>query len=450
MKKIITCILMSLLLLTGCMSDSDSISDEQSEASSYTHTDRTDLNEQSRESDLLNTAKDLLRADKLITELFVEGLLTELIDTGEHRPAELIPATGCEYEDFHVIEKLLAATYTVAGGTIEKYLNFPKYGQKSIASINGKTYFSSHYTEKFEGVYIDGIWLSDGKNENEKLITAGGYTIPMIYDGSVWLLEDSVYFLSEQSWKKIKPENLFGDKGTARTLSGRILAVQIYVSDTRSEISDEEVLEFDSRIREATEFITEAASTYDTILHIEHKQLFYKYKGAINFSVNDLPSFDLVLAATSYKNLDKYINDNFDTEYYDGYFAVFCMDKQGESYSHPYKDTEDEEGSSVFFAERCAVFSNTTPREIVVNILELFGAEKQEGYFEELLSSYCENDIMLGGSLETSVFCELTAYQTRILSRLDKQFAVFLPRVKEQEEKSEIQGSIIDNSSLLK
>ncbi|PKM63019.1 MAG: hypothetical protein CVU97_02345 [Firmicutes bacterium HGW-Firmicutes-21] len=445
MKKILIYIIVFIIIalpFSGCGTGKNSDNVEDSILSE-------DLNsELIYDNTLLETAKQLLGADKLITDLFVGGLLTELVDVGEKTPYDPTPATGSEYEDFYVIEKLLSSTYSVSSGVVSEYLSFPRYGEKSISQVEGKTYFSYHYTEEFNGIHIDGIWLSDGRNENEKIISAGIYTVSMVFDGTVWLLEDSIYFRHLRGQSEPDSVIMFPtmNEGTAKRLAGNILAVEIFISDTKSSINDEEMVEFQQRTRDSFDLITERASSYGETLTIEYKQLFYKYNGNLSLSANEPYNFDFIIASTTYDYLDKYINDNINTEGYDGYIALLYIDKEGVSYSQPYSEGE----ADIFYAERCYIFNNTTELELTKNILALFGAESPtDEYLTGLMRSYYDNEIMLSDSLEDAVFGELTAYQLGLINKLDKQFFVFYKET-EEEEISEEPKNNSNNNALIK
>lgn len=422
MKRLLAFLLVSMLLLSGCSSDAENSSSEavseniELEASSWDN------------ASLLEMAKQLLTADQHIIDLFVGGKLTELVDVSGKNAIEFTPATGTEYEDFSVIEKLLASTYSEAGGTITKYLTFPKYGNRSILSIEGKTYFSFHYKEEFTGIDIEAITISDGSYSYTKNITAGLYTIPMVYDGSVWLLENSVYFLNKEAASVPESDFVFPamNQGSAKALTGRVLVVEVFITDSESTFTEEEIIAFDTKIKDGFRYIADSApngSSFE-IKDDDYKQLNFRHtQSAITFDPDDQTDFDLVLAKTMYQNLDKYITDDTNLIGYDSYLAVLCVNKAGSGYAKPFVTGE----APVYNAERCVLFPGDDKIILARNILALFGAQvPTDPYLAELFSSYCKNDILLGtAAAEDITISELTAYQAGINKKLDKQFYAF-------------------------
>ncbi|HBR31508.1 MAG: hypothetical protein PHD46_03985 [Eubacteriales bacterium] len=425
MKRITAILFVLLFILAGCDTKT-----EDSLTESINEMPKNQVIEWDNDS-LIDTAKQLLYSDRLVTELFVGGKLTKLVDVSNKNPIDFASAAGTEYEDFTAIEKLLTKTYSIAGNTITKYLTLPKYGNRSILSVSGKTYFSFHYTEDFDGIDIESITISDGENENVKNITAGQYRIPMVYDGGVWLLEDSVYFLSREAERKPESDYVFPlmNQGTAKALTGRIMVVEIFVSDSKSSFTDEDITAFETKVSESFEYIKNAAPN-GSEFEVEYEKLKFKHsKSSIIFSSEDQTNFDLVLATTDYKNLDKYINENFNTFGYDSYLAIVCVNKTGSGYAKPYTQEE----ADIFTAERCVMFPNDGKIALARNILSVFGAQTpSDPYLKELLTSYCKNDIMLSGD-EDSVISELTAYQAGLSKQLDRQFHSFCVKTVSEE-----------------
>lgn len=419
MKKIVAFLFVLTLLLSGCSAEPANNSDKEAN-------EITEFETMSWDNDSLkDTAKQLLTADKLVTDLFVGGKLTTLVDVSGKNALDFTPATGTEYEDFSVIEQLLSSTYSEAGGTITKYLTFPKYGNRSILSIEGKTYFSFHYSEEFTGIDVEEITISDGEFQNTKKITAGIYTIPMVYDGSIWQLEDSVYFLYKEAGVVPSCDFVFTamNQGSAKALTGRVLVVEIFITDTASTFTEDEITAFDTKIQESFQYIASTSPNGSTF-EMEFEQRTFKHtQSAIGFSSDDQTNFDLVLAKTTYEYLDKYITDNFETQGYDSYLAVLCVNKTGTGYAKPYVTGE----ADVFYAERCVLFPGDDKINLARNILALFGAQTPtEPTLVVLMENYCKNDIMRGtATAEETVISELTAYQAGVNKLLDQQFFAF-------------------------
>lgn len=435
MKKIFSFIFIFVLILAGCSSDDGNASFvPESIENSDIHSD-IDISKQSNEM-LLETAKQLIESDKLVTELFVGGMLAKLVDVKGRNSIDFIPAAGSEYEDFYTIEKLLTSTYSVSGGTITKFLTFPKYGNRSILSVDGKTYFTFHYTENLKGIDTDSITLSDGSSDNEKIITAGEYTVSMVYDGSAWLLEDSIYFLYKEQQESVESELVFPsmNKGSAAALSGKILVAEIFVSEKKTSFTDEKKENYLSKIEESFDYISKAAEAYEGSFTVDYKQFSFTHKTKIDFALDEPYAFDFVLAETSYENLDKYIKSNIDILNYDGYLVIICADKAGRGYAQPYVEGEPD----VIKSERCVLFSSDDTAGLTKNILTLFGAEQQtDEYQKKLMESYCKNEIMTASSIQEAVLSELTAYQVGLTKQLNRQFYAFADINETDESKTE-------------
>lgn len=422
MKRILALILILILLFAGC--SPAEVSESSAEASVL-------LESVSRvwdNKELAEQAKQLLKADRLITDLFVGGKMTQLVDVSGKNATDSIPATGTEYEDFSVIEKLLTSTYSEASGISAKFLAFPKYGTKSISNVEGKTHFSFHYTEEYASADLTAVTVSDGSSNNQKVITAGNYTLNMVYDGSIWLLDNSIYFLQKNT-SAAESTILFPNmnQGSAKTLSGNILVVEIFISDTKNKFSDADITAFDTKIKESFGFLSTVASSYEDTVKPDFKKLLYTHKSSINFTANEPYAFDFILAETSYKNLDKYIADNFDITTYDSYVAILCVNKNGTGFAKPYCENDTDAYKQLYYNERCVFFASDDSTSLARNILLLFGAQTQtDANLIQRMTNYCPNELLLGNAgIDTALLSELTAYQAGITKKLDKQFLAF-------------------------
>jgi hypothetical protein len=422
--KKLSALLLITLLLSGCTVQTyDNFGSSAPESEQELSFGKLAINEN---DSLIPVAKNLLDADKTITELFVGGLLATLVSTEGKDPVDYTPATGTKYENFSTVEKLLTSTYSVASGLTEKYLSYPKYGNHSIVSKDGKTYFSFHYKEDYKGIDTENILINDGLDNNQKKIIAGGYTLTMVYDGASWLLEDSVYFMQKENEKPVESTAVFPNmnKGSAATLSGKILVVEILVTEKKGTITEDKTAVFDQKIKDSVNFILNSSVEHRGSLAFEYKQFYFTHSQAIEFSTSEPYAFDMVLATTKYGDFEKYIKDNVDVTAYDGYFAVICADKTGTGFALPYSDGE----SKVLTTERCVLFSNDDTGLLAKNILALFGAQTQtDAYLAKLMKNYCENEIMFAPPLQGAQISELTAYQTGITKYLDNQFNAFIP-----------------------
>lgn len=424
MKKVLAVLLLTLIL-SGCTVQTYDDFGRPSAVSEGVFS--IEKQEEVDNNSLIPTAKKLLEADKTITKLFAGGLLSELVDTTGKDPLEYIPAAGTQYEDFSTIEKLLTSTYTVGSGVIEKYLSYPRYGNRSIISKDGKTYFSFHYKDNFTSVNTDNIFISDGINSNQKIINAGAFTLTMAYDGTAWLLEDSVYFVEKENRKPSESTAVFPkmNQGSAATLSGKILVVEVFVAENKGKFTEEKTAFYDQKIRDSMSFILNSAVDHRGSFSFEVKQLFFSLSQTVDFSTDEPYAFDRVLATTKYGDLERYIKDNIDVSAYDDYFAVICADKTGTGFALPYSKGD----SEVFKAERCVLFANDDSGLLTKNILSLFGAQEQtDAYLIRLMKSYFENEIMFAPPLSGAVVSELTAYQTGMTKYLDDQFTAFIPK----------------------
>jgi len=418
MKRIFTFAFVFLLFFSGCAKDNIATFSEESVVLDK----KTSINKIMGDA-ITETAKELLENDYKVAKLFAGGMLTELVDVSNREPTELLPAAGTEYEDFFVIEKLLISTYSVSSGVIEKYLNYPEYGTRAITSDEGKTMFSFHYIEEIQKINIDSVTVSDGENSNQKIINADDITIPMGFNGKEWLLEDSVFFIQRE--EVVFQECDFAiegmNTGSAATLTGNVLIVEVFLIDKNDSFTQEEMDSYSAKISESIDYIKKEAAEYGGLLNIEVNKLFFKYNTKIDLSPESY-DFDLALARTEYQHLDRYISDNFDTSKYDNYLAIICAYENGKGYARPFNDAD----TDVFNADRCVMFSGDDTIMLTRNILTLFGAYLQtDSGLLKLMENYFEDDIMLCDDLDRAYIGELTAYQVGLTKYLDKQFHAF-------------------------
>lgn len=373
----------------------------------------------------VENAQALINADYLIANIFVSGLL----ETGG-------------YPEFADIRALLDTTYVPGSGAAESYLAFPGYGEAAVYSDGGKTAYNYLFKDTVPYINPEDITVTESGVEGVMNIDAGGYRLTMSFIGGRWLLGGSIYLMYAEERDAEELDFAFDGMGigSAKALSGNILLVEVFVSDTVSAFSEESIAKFSAKIDSVTDFLRESAASYGTALSFDKKQLYFTHREVIEFSEEEPYRFELAMGTTAFGTLTGYIEGNMDTSGYDGYFAVLCSDKPGAGYAGPFTYGDAER----FFTERSVLLAEDSEGLLAVNILKLFGAaELTDSAQTDLMNKYIKNEIMAGAELDAAAVSPLTAYRSGMTKRLPAPFRVFYTEPEPGAEISE-EGSALD------
>ncbi len=219
-------------------------------------------------------ARELVELDAQVIGIFVNGALC-----ASKSGVGYMHVTG-EYAEFSAITGLLDSVYCEKP-VAEMYLSYPSATDKiSVAESSGKTKVFYHPGSFFDTGYDpESISVSDGADENEKIITfsaaEGEVRLACRFDGSTWRLAQSRFSESAGMISPEKPQ--FADMGSLKTLSGSILFIDLFVSDSKRSFSEAEEAERTAKTAAAARYLTDQSALLGgslditcTVMRFEH------------------------------------------------------------------------------------------------------------------------------------------------------------------------------------
>ena len=430
-KLIIFALLLALsVTFCSCNGDTEDVSSipDGSEEESFVLPDYSE--EELLEDDGIlskEEAVELLAADRLIIDIFINQSLCD--DGDESAEYQGLPVES-EFVNFKAVTSLLERTYTANGGCIEDFLSYPQGLPPAVTQKNGRTYVFRHATERFsDPVYPETASVSDTDKADEKLITATTrYSKQVTFkakleDGN-WRLEKGNYQLNPFEELKITEKLPFSDIGSFRTLSGKLLVIEFFVTDKQTQFTDAQEQEYHGRISTAIDYLVDAAAEYEKTLEPTYKKAYFKHSEVLGDRALD---FDIMFAETGFGTLRTFAEENYDLSEYDGYLFVVCLNKDIESSCAFFENTDQ---TRVYFGERVIIGNQTSNSEICASMLKLAGAYSfDEGrideYTEALYRAYYEDDILVSGNMADSKISPVTAYACGLTDHLDRNNSIF-------------------------
>ncbi|MBQ4316781.1 MAG: hypothetical protein IJC20_00900 [Clostridia bacterium] len=366
----------------------------------------------------------LVELDKTVIDMFINNSLCD------DKSVESVAVTSGEYVNFDAVESLLDSVYIANGNNKETFLAYPEGHTPSVSNVDGKTFVFNHIGSKYDDFIVtSSVTVSETENENEMIITAkteSGKDVELkaVCENENWLLESSLYLVNKVETSKTDSKFPLSDYGSFMKFSGKVLVIELFVSDSASGFTSVEEKEYHSRIEKAFNYITEQAETYGKEVTVDYKSTYFEHFGTIGPNVID---FDIVFAETGFGTLQKFADANCDLAAYDNYVFVVCMDKDIKATFSCYDGSD---RTQIYFAERAVIGRNSTDVEICVSVLRLLGAYGfDEGicdeYTESLYNAYFPYDIMVSGSLTFSKMSPVTAFACGITDELDPLYRVF-------------------------
>ncbi len=262
-------------------------------------------------------ARELVELDAQVIGIFVNGALC-----ASKSGVGYMHVTG-EYAEFSAITGLLDSVYCEKP-VAEMYLSYPSATDKiSVAESSGKTKVFYHPGSFFDTGYDpESISVSDGADENEKIITfsaaEGEVRLACRFDGSTWRLAQSRFSESAGMISPEKPQ--FADMGSLKTLSGSILFIDLFVSDSKRSFSEAEEAERTAKTAAAARYLTDQSALLGGSLDITCTVMRFEHGAELGGRTTN---FDLVFAATEFETLQGLVETACDTLSYDGY-VVFA------------------------------------------------------------------------------------------------------------------------------
>jgi len=442
----------ALIVLSGCGDTvvptvSDGIG---SEVSADFASSAEDSSEESRPEVQLNADEEsilaLVEADTEIAKLIVSGDIysKEWINGYEYIPLE----TDSPYHSFSALETLISDTYSAESGIYGLYFSYPTQSGPTVKNIDGVTNVCLAYapeitvipdisTAEFTSLTAYGASLNVTCSDGKK------YAFNAVREDGNWRLENSLFFMSkalqsDTSWDSSDLEH-GQNEGSAKSLTGNCLVVNVFIDDRVSSWSDDEVESVLHYMDDSVLFLENEAARYGAELDLystdkEHS-VYLKTSRNITTSLEEYLWIELLFADTTYRTLEGCVKSYFNLESYDNWCVMLHIDKNGRSYALPCNsDYYDHE---IYYSERAVMYysADTSYEYYSVagtyahEMLHLFGANdlydtNVTDDTVKLLEHFFPNEIMrvVYNDLGTQAISPYTAYRVGWIGELTEPF----------------------------
>ncbi len=371
-------------------------------------------------------AIELINRDRQITEMFVCNSLF-----GEYKGSlSNTLAEDNEFHNFSAVEELLNSTYIQESNNKTFFLEYPQYSERSVSNFDGKTKVFYHAGSGYDDfVDTNTVSVSDSDDENLKLINAktisGKEVVLKAFkrDGK-WLLENGIYHINPKE-ETVNVDPTYSNLGSLCEFSGKILVIELFISDNETEFSKAQEEAFHNKIATAMDYLKTQSEKYEGAVDITYESAYYDHSGIIGTRPID---FDLNFAETAFGTLSNFAKSNFDVSDYDNYFFVVCLNKDAKTSASRYEDSETTE---IYFGERVSIGNKSTPEEICSSILELLGVfdytdKRFAEYTDSLFKTYFPDDFLVKKDFSSSEISPVTAYVCGMTDKIDSLFKVFI------------------------
>lgn len=395
----------------------------------------------------------LLEADRALTEIFVCGRLYLEGDYGAVDPYTPFPVEqGEKYADFAEITALFDDAFGAGGAGREEFLAYPAYGRPAVSERDGATYITSHFLLAFTDFFTaDDVQVLDINAAGASLyaVTPGGQGVYFgaVRTGSGWFLRRGTYFayldaLREAEriadWHSSPDFDTGMGEGSAGSLTGRCLIVNVFLSDPESGWSGEEVSRVLEMLGEGTAFLNASAAAEGVELSLtctgEADSLYFRTETVLPSDYMDFGWTGGIFDG----GLEPFVRRSIDIDAYDGYCVMLHVNKQGRSYAlscnSAYYDYR------LYAAERCVMYYTADDTyEYAPNVsmymhemLHLFGAEDLYVPYlaadeDKRIEAYCPGELMryVPTDIQETSLSPYTMFRIGWRNRLDRQFAAF-------------------------
>ncbi len=374
----------------------------------------------------LDEAKTLVAQDRKITEMF---FCNSLCDGSDDKISFVIPDEE-DFSSFYAVESLLDSTYGKESEEKSFFLSYSAYGEKPLSNVDGKTHVFYHAGNSYTD-FIDAetITVSDTDSENIKHINAKtvsgrDVTLKSHFSDGKWILEKGIY-RSNPRVQEPPIDPTYSNLGSLRGMKGNILVIELYVSDNDTDFTDAQEEAFHEKIETAVGYLTEQSKQYGNEVNVTYESAFFHHSGIVGTRPID---FDLDFAQTSFGSLEKFAKANFPIGKYDNYFFAVCLNKNLETRSCRFEDTETTE---IYFAERVSVGKETAPEDLCVRMLELLGTfdytdSRFKPFVDDLFNAYFPDEFLLKRDFSTSKISPVTAYVCGMTDKLEPMLKIFV------------------------
>lgn len=377
----------------------------------------------------VETALELVKKDKLITEIFV---CNSLYDKTNTKPEYQSLSADNPYCDYSVLQSLLDTTYA-DDAEKEFFLSYPLRDLPAVKNMDGKTNVFYHLGSGYADFADEKtITVSDGEDENSKIIgfkTSSGKEISLnaVYVNENWYLEKGIFNTNSAENVRFDGGFIESGKGSLQKLSGKILVIEFFVEDKVTKISDEMQDDFHEQIYTATQRIAHQVSHYTEKCEFVYDRKYFLHENELGTKVIE---FDIMFAETGFGTLKAFAEANYDLSQYDGYVFAVCMNKDVRTSVALCDGNMDTEN---YFGERMIISPKTTALEIYKGFLQIAGAydynqKRINAYAEELFKVYFPNDSVVCDDVFMSAMSPVTAYSCGAIDDIESIYRIFIPK----------------------
>ena len=247
----------------------------------------------------------------------------------------------------------------------------------------------------------------------------------------------------------------WGEAGSAKTLTGSTLVVNLFLSDAESQWDSQSRTDAMEMLEEAFAFLTEEAARYGQEIRLTQTDKLGSYYLTFDQAVEDNLEYyqwtDQMLPQNGFADFAALLEDAVKQagEAYDNVAAIVHLNKPGRSYALPFHRGNEEK----YQAEHLVMFFNEDdshpyyicPAAYAHELLHLFGArdlydpDGQNAAVKELAQSVCEDDIMLSISsyLYSRQVEDFTAHSVGWLTELPEEFVPLAQVLSQEAEEGE-------------
>ncbi len=391
--------------------------------------DNSDISDNSSQTSVVSEftpdmALELLNRDKLLTEIFV---CNSLCDKSQSKAQAIPLEKGNEYSSFSKIKSLLETTYSVDGGNKEHFLSYPFANLPSVSEKEGKTYVFNHIGSGYSD-YMDmkTAKIYNGETENEKFIKGKSLSgkdveLKVVFENGKWLLEKGIFMVNPS---QAKPASMFtcGNTGSLKSLSGKILVIEFFISDKDTEFSSEAEDAFHNKIKNGFDVIGAQANNMGGNVEFIYEPQYFSHDGVVG---DEAINFDIVFADTGFGSLKAFAENQFELSEYDGYVFAVCLNKDVQASCNRYENTISTE---FYYGERIFMGTNTSVNDISLYLLQLSGMETYKGdeYIDSLYKAYFPNDYAVCDDISKAEMSKVTAYACGVIDELEPLYQPFI------------------------
>ncbi len=374
----------------------------------------------------LEDAIALIEKDREITKIF---LCNSLCPDEAKTKAEYLPLSkDNKYYSFSEIESLINSVYLTENEK-EFFLSYPFGYLPSVSDKDGITNVFYHggigYSDFIDEKTISVINTEEQEIKLIKGKTLSGKTVLLktVLVGQEWRLEKGIYFSNTSENEFITDKFPLSDLGSMSKLNGKVLVVEVFMSDSESAFEKATEEKYHEKISSAVDFAASQAKAFGADVEITYQKAYFDHRNIIE---NNPLSIDFVFEGTGFGSLGGFIEGTVDVSQYDSYCAVVCMNKEFDPYFNVYDNTQETEK---YICEKIVAGNDFSEEQIYSSFLRLAGEPYMEsGYLKDIYNLYFPNNPSLKDDYKSSEMSAVTAYSCGVVDKLDKIYSIFLEK----------------------